>query len=416
MSARPAFDVLVTGAEEHQGVAIIRALGREGHRVFAAGRGENSVGFKSRYAKGRLSYTSPYESKERAAEQIRDVVKANGIPFVIPVTESSVIALDEYRDMFNGITTLALPSRESLQVALDKRRTDVVTKRLGIPMPRGIDPASIDEALAFSDEVGFPLVMKPSGQRIYGAATGGFSFKAIYVHDRTVLLDYLTKFEKGGAFPLLQQYCPGVKVAHQTLSTRGKLAYIYQYKGAREFPLTGGISSLYESQRVDPRLRDWTERLLGDIGWDGVAMPEYKFDERTGSAVLLELNGRFAAPVAGAIDAGMNFPHSLLTYMKTGTPAPMPADYPIGKRMRYLRGDLEGLWMLASGDTDGALWSLPSVAAAARNVLAAASPSVKSEMLAMDDPLPGIVDTARVVGDFAGRVGSFVLNRIRSWF
>jgi NAD(P)-dependent dehydrogenase (short-subunit alcohol dehydrogenase family) len=48
--ARPALRVLVTGADQHQGLAVIRGLGQAGVTVIACGPTAQSVGFRSRYA------------------------------------------------------------------------------------------------------------------------------------------------------------------------------------------------------------------------------------------------------------------------------------------------------------------------------------------------------------------------------
>ena len=56
-------DVLVTGAEERQGLAVIRALGSYGLSVCATGLKKDSLGFYSRYAKETIQYPSPISQK-----------------------------------------------------------------------------------------------------------------------------------------------------------------------------------------------------------------------------------------------------------------------------------------------------------------------------------------------------------------
>ena len=51
--------VLVTGSEEHQGLAVIRGLGRAGIPVVACGLQRRSLGFYSRYVVHRATYASP---------------------------------------------------------------------------------------------------------------------------------------------------------------------------------------------------------------------------------------------------------------------------------------------------------------------------------------------------------------------
>ena len=55
--------VLVTGAEEHQGLAVIRGLGLAGVPVVACGASRRSLGFYSRFASEGYSYASPLLDK-----------------------------------------------------------------------------------------------------------------------------------------------------------------------------------------------------------------------------------------------------------------------------------------------------------------------------------------------------------------
>src|SRR3990172_874092 len=104
-------EVLVTGADQRQGLAVIRALGSKGLKIFAAGLEPNSLGFFSRYTKGFCQYPSPLTDKKGCVATILKAVREYHIPFVFPAVESTVIALDEFRDEFEGLTRLALPPR-----------------------------------------------------------------------------------------------------------------------------------------------------------------------------------------------------------------------------------------------------------------------------------------------------------------
>jgi len=53
------------------------------------------------------------------------------------------------------------------------------------------------------------------------------------------------------------------------------------------------------------------KRLLDHVGWHGVAMVEFKLDERNNKPVLLEVNPRFWGSVYQAIAAGVDFPYLL---------------------------------------------------------------------------------------------------------
>ena len=92
------------------------------------------------------------------------------------------------------------------------------------------------------------------------------------------------------------------------LFDRGRLVAEFSHRRLREKPPAGGASVLSESLPVDPRLREFALRMLGPIGWHGVAMMEYKQDRRTGDFVLMEVNGRFWGSLELAVAAGVDFP------------------------------------------------------------------------------------------------------------
>ena len=52
--------------------------------------------------------------------------------------------------------------------------------------------------------------------------------------------------------------------------------------------------------------------MLRRIGWNGVAMLEYRRDPSTGDFRLLELNARFWGSLHLALAAGVDFPRLLL--------------------------------------------------------------------------------------------------------
>ena len=64
------------------------------------------------------------------------------------------------------------------------------------------------------------------------------------------------------------------------------------HRRLREYPVTGGPSALAESI-YDPMLMEQGLKLLDNLQWHGVAMVEFKKDERTGRYVLMEINPKF---------------------------------------------------------------------------------------------------------------------------
>lgn len=405
-------DVLVTGADQRQGLAVIRALGSKGLKVFAAGLEPNSLGFFSRYTQGFCRYPSPLTDKKGCVAIILKAVREYRIPVVFPAVESTVIALDEFRDEFEGLTRLALPPREVLHLALDKKETLTLAKELNIPIPQTRFVTSAEEALSFAEEVGYPIVMKPRAMFSYDKVKREFRFKVAYARDREDLKKHLQLFSQEEIYPILQEYCPGFGVCHGVLYVAGELLGLYQWKRVREYPLTGGVVSLLLSVPVDPELQEWTQHLLKAMKWDGVAMVEYRVNELTGKKVLMEVNGRVWGSLSAANKSGLNFPYALYHYMKDGVKEKLAQDYPIGKRNRYLRGDLVALVNHWRGHNPDYLQPLPGRGRALLDFLRDFRPGVGSDIWDLQDPSPGVHEVLSLIMKYGRQIPAFFIKKI----
>jgi predicted ATP-grasp superfamily ATP-dependent carboligase len=348
-------------------------------------------------------YPSPLSDKKRFVETVLEIVKNYSIPLVMPVVESTVIAIDEYRDQFEPDVKLAIPSSESLAYALDKIKTYEIAASLGISIPKTCCPASAKEAYEFAKQTGFPIIMKPRAYSSYRKVKGTFGFKIRYAKDLSTLQNDMQEFEKLQAFPMLQEYCAGVGVPQSVLCASGEIIGIYQHRRGRDYPLTGGVASVVISEAIDPELRRWTEILLGALKWDGIAQVEYRVDRNTGRKVLFEINGRFWAPVSAAIKWGLNYPYALYQYVMEGVCDFMPADYPLERRNRYLRGDLIALEGHLLGMTNNSIDPLPGKGRVLWEIIKDFRPAVKSDVGDWSDPLPTLYEYLTLIGQYGIR-------------
>jgi predicted ATP-grasp superfamily ATP-dependent carboligase len=134
---------------------------------------------------------------------------------------------------------------------------------------------------------------------------------------------------------LIQEALPisGVALGVGLIADRGRVLNAYAYRRLREFPVSGGPSTLRET--IDaPELIGHAERLMRALNWTGVAMVEFKMDERDGVARLLEINPRFWGSLELAAVAGMNFP--LMLYKLTRGEPVEPVRPRLGVRCRWL--------------------------------------------------------------------------------
>ena len=87
-----------------------------------------------------------------------------------------------------------------------------------------------------------------------------------------------------------------------------------------------------------------SEALLRALNWSGVAMVEYRYDDRRGDYCLMEINGRFWGSLPLAEAAGLHFAARLVTALGRGEAVTQPA-YP-ELRGRYLVPDCKRLFRI----------------------------------------------------------------------
>ena len=150
------------------------------------------------------------------------------------------------------------------------------------------------------------------------------------------------------------------------------------------------MSVYRESIAADPALVERSRRLLEHFGWQGVAMVEYKVDERTGTPMLMEINGRFWGSLQLAVDAGVDFPRLLIECAEGTAPGGTagihrrhPAPLVVGRR-RPAAAAPPPVQRAAWPASRGRRARLQSLAEF-MNVLRAGD---RNEILRFDDPVP----------------------------
>ncbi|HYT72111.1 MAG TPA: ATP-grasp domain-containing protein [Gemmatimonadales bacterium] len=340
MATRPA--VLVTGADQHQGLAVIRGLGLAGIRVVACGVERRSIGFYSRFAAATARYTSPFASRQDFVADILRIVRQTGASLIIPTVESTMVVLNEWRHVVEPSAALAAPRPDVFEYAIDKGKTLGLAERLQVPTPRTVQGATTGEILARAGELRFPVAIKPRGHGLHLATANTLGFKVRYARTADELGERLQPFERDAKALLVQEYVPGVGRCVAAVCRQGEPLALFAYARDRELPLSGGVSVVRRSIPLDERLESYTAALLREVGWHGVAMVEFKYDLQADRYTLMEINGRFQASTALSLDAGLNLPRLVAALYGIGRTGPIPP-YRVGVEERWLRGDVLAL-------------------------------------------------------------------------
>jgi predicted ATP-grasp superfamily ATP-dependent carboligase len=143
---------------------------------------------------------------------------------------------------------------------------------------------------------------------------------------------------------LVQEFVEGQGAGIFALYHHGHAQAFFAHRRIREKPPSGGVSVLSESITPDPVQLAHARALLDTVDWHGVAMVEYRVAP-DGTPWLMEINTRFWGSLQLAVDAGADFPWLLYRYAM-GDETPPKEDYASGRRLRWLLGDLDHLYLV----------------------------------------------------------------------
>lgn len=224
----------------------------------------------------------------------------------------------------------------------DKGKLMRLAAELGVQFPRTVfvdEPCSFD--LASVRE--FPVVLKPRLSKIDLGNTW-ISTSVAVARNESELADFLHSRPefRDHAF-MLQEFVPGTGAGVFALYDNGREVATFAHKRLREKPPSGGVSVLSESAVPSPLALQMSRKLLGAVGWHGVAMVEMRVTP-DGQPYLMEVNTRLWGSLQLAIDAGVDFPW-LLYQVSTGQPVAESQPFTAGKRLRWWLGDLDSLYL-----------------------------------------------------------------------
>jgi predicted ATP-grasp superfamily ATP-dependent carboligase len=331
--------ILVTDSDTRSALAAVRALGMRGHEVVTAGVAYPSLASVSRYSRGFDPYPDPASDSEGFIDAVATIARRRKVDVVLPMTEVTTLLVTANQERISG--RIPFPDAETVRQASDKAHVMQLAQRLGVPIPHTVIATSAAQGIADAHALPFPIVVKPSRSRVR-TDDGWISTGVAYAPDASTLRALLEELPPAVYPVLLQERIQGPGVGVFAAIDRGKTLALFAHRRLREKPPSGGVSVLCESAAVNPVAAAHATKLLTELGWRGVAMVEFKQDNRDGSLRLMEINGRFWGSLQLAVGAGVDFP-GIAAALAVGEELPAPAPYRIGVRSRWLAGDLDGL-------------------------------------------------------------------------
>ncbi len=318
--------VLIPAMEKRSALAAARSLGRKGIEVIGSSENKRNPGFFSKYCAKKYLYRSPCLDVAGYIDDIFEIIKKEKPDLFMPVNEETLLPLLKRRADLEKIIALPLSNNEVMEKVLNKKSATEIAENLNIPCPKKADNLS---------QAKFPLIARPTvSARITDNRV--VSEKLFYVNS----LKEAESIDASQYF--FQEYFPGGGYGFYALFDSGRPLAYFMMKRLHEVPFTGGPSSLRESV-YEEKLKEYGLRILSELKWHGLAMVEFRRDERDGNFKFIEINGRLWGSLALSINAGVDFPY-LLCQMAKGEKIQEVFDYKKGVKGRWLAGDASYLF------------------------------------------------------------------------
>jgi predicted ATP-grasp superfamily ATP-dependent carboligase len=293
--------VLVTDEHYKHTLGIVRRLGQAGVNVTLMANSSQSLVALSRHCKNILQV--PEGGIGPLVEATLKAVQETNFDLLLPVGFTTTLAITHRRAEFERFVRLQLASPEKIELAANKKCMAELASTVDVPVPRTSLPSSKAEWNTLAKDFTYPVVVKPLME------TAGRSVS--YAMDQNELL---ALGDSGSYFSppslLLQEYIPGFGCGFFATYRNGTCSRVFMHRRLREYPASGGVSTCAESF-YDAKLELYGRRILDALSWHGVAMVEFRYDERDGEFKLIEVNPKFWGSLDLALEAGADFPGDL---------------------------------------------------------------------------------------------------------
>lgn len=319
------------------------------------------------------------------------LVKTKKYCTIFPTCDPSLIPISENREKLTQYVNLTLPSHKSLMKTIDKTETLKLAKKIGVPTPKTFYIKTKSDIKDIAPKIQYPVVIKP--KRSWEFKNKAYFSHPFYANSASELVSTYAKVEKSFPQAMIQEYIPGYNLQVGLIFDQGKPMAACAIKEHRTFPITGGLSVLRETIKLNPRILEYACSLLKSLNWHGIAEVEFRVDSRDFNPKLMEINARFWGSMNAAIKSGIDFPYMLYLLAKGEKINPI-FSYKTGIKYRMLPEDIKNFQHTLKNNSNLAQVQPINKLKAILNFLKIYEPNLNYDGLTIYDPLPFFMTNA----------------------
>jgi predicted ATP-grasp superfamily ATP-dependent carboligase len=286
---------------------VVRSLSIYGMPIYLVSKNGKGMATKSRFIAGTLLLRpDDLNFVEKFNEWVKRKVDGKIVSMV-----SEDLYLDALAKNYNKFARQIIPTYpdwKTVSVVREKRKTLDISTKHGILYPKSLYITTFDEMHNALNKMRsqFPVIVKPEISNKYRT-------RGILCFTKKDILDCYRKYNGFHGKMLIQEMIPGPEenLINVSLvqSRELELLGIFMNKKKRSAGLFGVgtlVSSMWNHEAARSAIK-----IVKEIGIWGYTEVEFKYDNRTSSLKLIEINGRISMLNSHALRCGINLPHLL---------------------------------------------------------------------------------------------------------
>lgn len=289
------------------GLGVIRGLGVMGVPIVAIYYDPLDMGYISKYVKERIHAPHPEKLEDQFIELLLKIAARFGGSLLIPTDDATLSTVSRNKDLLEDFYTVACTEWAITEKFIDKKHTYTLAETVGVPAPKTIIVASIDDLVRYDQTARYPCLVKPvQGHRYFEH----FRTKMVQVDNFDQMLAAYRQADDAGFEVMLQEVIPGddsLGVNYNAYFWDGEARAEFTAQQIRNGPPEFGSPRVVLSKQI-PEVIEPGRKMLRALGFYGYSCTEFKMDPRDGVYKLMEVNGRHNRSSLLAIRCGINFP------------------------------------------------------------------------------------------------------------
>ena len=379
-------------------LGTMRAFGRRGIDVYLVLDSSETAHY-SKYCKKSLSAMGMKYDRSILKSLLREIGRSFSRRVVVyPTSDIDAINLADLKDELPDDYCFVVGDKGPVKMLVNKSDFYKALAQQGVNHPKTYFPESTKDAQLISEEVEYPVFVRPEVSQLFNQAfpTAGKGFIA---YSPRGLLGFYELSEKHGIEVMFQEIIPGPPTNSYQLegyySADHQPKVLFARQRLRIWPPGFGNTTLCVSipiSQLDNEKRT-INQFIKNIGYNGLASAEFKKDDRDGSLKLLEINARpwWHIWLSGACGADILF----LSYLDAiGEKTEYTDQYEEGVKSIYFTNDLMATGkMFLNGDLSLREWAFSLVG------------TRKSAFFSKTDPAPFFMQLVTEGSLLAGKIG-----------